>query len=148
MADGAQSASRLCDVGCIMYPMVQQQQQQTTQQQRQQQDEADVEQQESSSSLRHRPHRPLYRRFFSYVREAWTGVKFALGKPKHTSDNYRLSPCPVNNAGSLRRISAGFILYSFRRTPLYRDENTLLKLLGYYIFYLCYTTTNEKHVLR
>lgn len=26
-----------------------------------------------------RPPRPLYRRFFSYVRHAWTGVKFALG---------------------------------------------------------------------
>lgn len=91
MADGAESAFRLCDVGCMMYPMVQQQQQQTTQQQRQQQDEADAEQQESSSTSRHRPHRPLYRRFFSYVREAWTGVKFALGKLKYTSDNYRLS---------------------------------------------------------
>ncbi|XP_013134129.1 PREDICTED: Kv channel-interacting protein 4-like, partial [Papilio polytes] len=28
---------------------------------------------------RRRRHRPLYRRFFHYVRTAWTGVKFALG---------------------------------------------------------------------
>ena len=26
-----------------------------------------------------RPPRPLYRRFINYVRQAWTGVKFALG---------------------------------------------------------------------
>lgn len=27
-----------------------------------------------------KPPRPLYRRFINYVRQAWTGVKFALGK--------------------------------------------------------------------
>lgn len=87
----------------MMYPMVQQQcrqqriQQQQQQQQQQQpttnseqEDIEDIEQQESTSQLRHRTRRPLYRRFFSYVREAWTGVKFALGKP-HTMYNFKLS---------------------------------------------------------
>lgn len=85
-----------------MYPMVQNQQrkkqqqqqqqhhqqQQQQQQQRQRQEEReqdleDIEQQdEGSTQIRHRSHRPLYRRFISYVREAWTGVKFALGKTR------------------------------------------------------------------
>lgn len=32
------------------------------------------------NSIRRRHRRPLHRRFFTYVREAWTGVKSALGK--------------------------------------------------------------------
>lgn len=38
----------------------------------------DVECQEGSAGSRRR-HRPLYRRVFNYVRQAWTGVKSALG---------------------------------------------------------------------
>ncbi|KAF2898535.1 hypothetical protein ILUMI_07640 [Ignelater luminosus] len=61
----------------MMYPMVQQQQQQPSQE-RQQVDNSDVEQEASTPVGRHRSHKPLYRRFFNYVRQAWTGVKFAL----------------------------------------------------------------------
>lgn len=56
-------------------------QQQQQQHQQHSDDIEDTEQQEEGSSqIHHRSQRPLYRRFFSYVREAWTGVKFALGK--------------------------------------------------------------------
>ncbi|XP_045536039.1 Kv channel-interacting protein 4, partial [Papilio machaon] len=34
---------------------------------------------DAEAPARRRRHRPLYRRFFHYVRTAWTGVKFALG---------------------------------------------------------------------
>ncbi|XP_045465681.1 Kv channel-interacting protein 1-like isoform X2 [Harmonia axyridis] len=72
----------------MMYPMVQHQQQHHHQQQQQQQEHHQQIQQldqdpeeceeESSKERQHRSRRPLYRRFFNYVREAWTGVKFAL----------------------------------------------------------------------
>ncbi|KAJ3665277.1 hypothetical protein Zmor_000779 [Zophobas morio] len=66
-----------------MYPMVQQQQQQQQQQQPQQPGQqrraSHNEPQEDTTAIRHhRSRRPLYRRLFNYVREAWTGVKFAL----------------------------------------------------------------------
>lgn len=60
-----------------MYPMVQQQRQESRQQN--QDVETDPEEQDIPSALRRRSRRPFYRRFFSYVKEAWTGVKFALG---------------------------------------------------------------------
>lgn len=41
---------------------------------------APSEEQEEELNAQKRRHRgPLYRRFFNYVKEAWTGVKFALG---------------------------------------------------------------------
>ncbi|KAJ3627029.1 hypothetical protein MTP99_014437 [Tenebrio molitor] len=69
-----------------MYPMVQQQQQQQQQQQPQSQQPPQQHRQsldndppEDTNGIRHhRSRRPLYRRLFNYVREAWTGVKFAL----------------------------------------------------------------------
>uniref|UniRef100_A0A1Y1LR13 EF-hand domain-containing protein n=1 Tax=Photinus pyralis TaxID=7054 RepID=A0A1Y1LR13_PHOPY len=62
----------------MMSPMVQQQQQQPSLQ-RQQVTINEVEQEcESTSETKIRSTKPLYRRFFNYVREAWTGVKFAL----------------------------------------------------------------------
>ncbi|KAH0821662.1 hypothetical protein GEV33_001129 [Tenebrio molitor] len=70
-----------------MYPMVQQQQQQQQQQPQSQQppqqhrQSLDNDPPEDTNGIRHhRSRRPLYRRLFNYVREAWTGVKFALGK--------------------------------------------------------------------
>ncbi|KAK4882176.1 hypothetical protein RN001_005495 [Aquatica leii] len=61
-----------------MSPMVQQQQQESSQQ-RQQVTINDVEpEQASTTETPHRSRKPLYRRLFSYVRQAWTGVKFAL----------------------------------------------------------------------
>lgn len=67
-------------------PNRQQQQQQQQQQQSQQQPRKQNSETEDSCDdaihqhhRHHRSRRPLYRRFFNYVREAWTGVKFALG---------------------------------------------------------------------
>lgn len=40
-------------------------------------DEEEGEDEEENTPKR--PPRPLYRRFINYVRQAWTGVKFALG---------------------------------------------------------------------
>lgn len=62
-----------------MHSMVQQQQQQPSQQ-RQQIDNDDLEQDTSSVVSRHRSQKPLLRRLYNYLREAWTGVKFSLGK--------------------------------------------------------------------
>lgn len=50
-------------------------------------EEEEEEPQEDSSTLQHRSRRPLYRRVFNYVREAWTGVKFALGKQYYQHTN-------------------------------------------------------------
>lgn len=58
-----------------MSPMVQHQQREPNQQPKDQ----DSETEDSCDVIHHRSRRPLYRRFFNYVREAWTGVKFALG---------------------------------------------------------------------
>ncbi|KAF5295579.1 hypothetical protein FQR65_LT10443 [Abscondita terminalis] len=62
----------------MMSPMVQQQQQESSQE-RQQVNINDVEEERASATeTQHRSRKPLYRRFFNYVRQAWTGVKFAL----------------------------------------------------------------------
>ncbi|KAG5872713.1 hypothetical protein JTB14_035534 [Gonioctena quinquepunctata] len=37
------------------------------------------EEEQEEDSYKKRPRRPFHRRVFSYVREAWTGVKSALG---------------------------------------------------------------------
>lgn len=41
-------------------------------------DPEDLDDEEEGTAPK-RPPRPLYRRLFNYVRQAWTGVKFALG---------------------------------------------------------------------
>lgn len=61
-----------------MSPMVQHQQLELNRQS--QPKDKDSETEDSCDVIHHRSRRPLYRRFFNYVREAWTGVKFALGK--------------------------------------------------------------------
>lgn len=79
---------RRYDAGRIMYPMVHHPQQRNRQQQQQPNvqttqlftisaDEAPPS--EDTVSIK-RPRRPLHKRFFNYVRNAWTGVKSALGK--------------------------------------------------------------------
>lgn len=40
---------------------------------------AETEDDNEEENAPKKPPRPLYRRFFNYVRQAWTGVKFALG---------------------------------------------------------------------
>ncbi|KAK9884543.1 hypothetical protein WA026_007384, partial [Henosepilachna vigintioctopunctata] len=69
----------------MMYPMVrqhrhqnQQQQQQLHHPQIQQLDQSPDDIEEELGKETQRSRKPLYRRFISYVREAWTGVKFAL----------------------------------------------------------------------
>ncbi|KAK0074919.1 hypothetical protein PV326_012061 [Microctonus aethiopoides] len=41
---------------------------------------SDDEEDDEEEGVPKRPPRPLYRRLINYVRQAWTGVKFALGK--------------------------------------------------------------------
>lgn len=41
--------------------------------------EEEDEDNEEERNIQKRPPRPLYRRVINYVRQAWTGVKFALG---------------------------------------------------------------------
>lgn len=42
-------------------------------------DEAEAEDEEEAE-IKRGPPKPLYRRLINYVRQAWTGVKFALGE--------------------------------------------------------------------
>ncbi|KAF5295259.1 hypothetical protein FQA39_LY13124 [Lamprigera yunnana] len=72
----------------MMPPMVQQQQQESSQQ-RQQVTINEVEQEEASTTeTQNRSRKPLIRRLINYVREAWTGVKFALGVDAGDSDSF------------------------------------------------------------
>ncbi|KAL1122897.1 hypothetical protein AAG570_003222 [Ranatra chinensis] len=48
-------------------------------QEQQRQNSSQQQQQQPTGQLRRHKHRSLYRRLFGYVKEAWTGVKFALG---------------------------------------------------------------------
>ncbi|KAG7298779.1 hypothetical protein JYU34_017207 [Plutella xylostella] len=45
---------------------------------------------DAEAPRRRRHRRPLYRRLFSYVRTAWTGVKFALEAKAQNVDNSSL----------------------------------------------------------
>lgn len=67
------------DAGGIMSPMVQHQQRETNRQRQTKDGDSETEDDSCDAIRHHRSRRPLYRRFFNYVREAWTGVKFALG---------------------------------------------------------------------
>lgn len=98
----------------LQQPQRQKAQGQNQGQQQQTEEEEDVEQQ---ASRRRRHQRPLYRRFFNYVREAWTGVKFALDSeledletpPRYRPDSLEaLCKATRFSEAEIKRIYRGF----------------------------------------